>query len=342
MSTSLIVLVPVVLLGIVGLLCFAGCGLDTHGTADPFSSYSGTTVLLNSAVIAYWPLREAADTEPAAELISGNTGNYIDQNSSPQLYPWPAFAIQNPPNPDVLSAAAPGDIAFQQPGLLKGDAVSPDKPDVLFPCVVVNGCYIEVPWNAKFVPQGSFTVEAWVRVDWSDTDPSAWRFVLDMRDFNPGKGFAIFAKADDDQPGKYRWAGMVGNGSSGAAGLTTITSDELPITLSSSGAPAEPVYLALTYNATTQTLTLFVNGVQQGLGTSVPYVPNTAQPLWIGAGAPYVVRRPAQPAGEPGSPLFPFHGAIQDVAIYSDALAADVILLHYQNGTGISPKKPDP
>ncbi len=338
MSMSLVVLLPLMLLGIVGMLCFVGCGLNTHGTADPFSSYSATTVMLNPAIIAYWPLRETSDTEPAAELISGNTGNYIDPNTAPPLYPWLAFAVQNPPNPDVLSAAAPGDIAFQQPGLLQGDAVSPDTPDVLFPCVVVNGCYVEVPWNMKFVPQGSFTVEAWVRVGWSDTDPDAWRFVLDMRDLNPGKGFALFAKNDDDQPGKYRWAAIIGNGSSGSAGFDIIPSEELLVTLSGMGTTPDPVYLALTFNSATNTATLFVDGEQQGTATSISYLPNTAQPLWIGAGAPFVTRRPNQSADQPGSPLFPFHGAIQDVAIYSDALGPDVILLHHQNGTGVMPK----
>jgi hypothetical protein len=36
-------------------------------------------------------------------------------------------------------------------------------------------------------------------------------------------------------------------------------------------------------------------------------------------------------------PLFPFFGAIQDVAIYNAALASDVILTHYHNGNGTDP-----
>jgi hypothetical protein len=34
------------------------------------------------------------------------------------------------------------------------------------------------------------------------------------------------------------------------------------------------------------------------------------------------------------SPLFPFVGAIQDVAIYSDVLPDSVILTHFNNGSG--------
>jgi hypothetical protein len=93
----------------------------------------------------------------------------------------------------------------------------------------------------------------------------------------------------------------------------------------------------VTYDAPSQTLTLFVNGGADGVGVqvpSVPYLPNMTQPLWIGAGAPYVTRR-MQPVGpDPASPLFPFVGAIQDVAIWSDALKSDAIQTRTSNGNG--------
>ena len=67
MSTSLIVLIPLILLAIVGMLCFVGCAFDSDGTSGPlFTTYTGTTILLNPSIIAYWPLREAEDTDPAA------------------------------------------------------------------------------------------------------------------------------------------------------------------------------------------------------------------------------------------------------------------------------------
>jgi hypothetical protein len=331
MSMSLVVLLPLILLGIVGTLCFVGCRFDTSGLQVPFTTYTGTTILLNPSIIAYWPLGEAKDTDPAAELISGNTGNYIDLATTPSLYPWPAYPAPNPPGPDVQSAAAAGTIAFTQPGIVKGDTVQPaNDPASITPCVKVDGGYVEVPFNVKFVPQTSFTVEAWVRADWTASDPQAWRVVLDMRDFNPDAGFALLAQTDDVQPGIYRWAGIIG---SGAAGFTTIASVELAITLGVAGMPVDPTHLALTYDGPSQTLTLFVNGEPQNNVTSVAYMPNTAQPLWIGAGAPFVPRRP-QPDGVLASPLFPFVGALQDVAIYSAALQPGDILTHFQNGSG--------
>ena len=57
---------------------------------------------------------------------------------------------------------------------------------------MVNGCYVEVPWNDTFIPKISFTLEAWVRVDWTATDPHALRFVVDSREISPAAaGFGL-------------------------------------------------------------------------------------------------------------------------------------------------------
>jgi hypothetical protein len=344
MSASLVVLLPVILLGIVGVLCFVGCGLATHGLGA-FTKYSDTTVLANPEIVAYWPLSEIGDSLPAVDGTGPNPGQYMDQTTSqPGSYPWPAYSVATGAGPDIQSAAAPGSIAFaQQPGLVAGDTVQPaNDPTNRMPCVVVNGCYVRVPFNPKINPTDSFTVEAWVRVDWDKNAPHAWRFVLDARDFNPCTGFGIFAKADDNQPGVYHWAAVIGNGGTGAAGFTLAISDDPPIKLYDPSLLA-PVtyYLAVTYDGPSQTLILFVDGEQRGpkINPAV-YVPNTTKPLWIGAGAPYVPLRPQAP-GVLAAPLFPFVGAIQDVAIYKDALNKDplnnVILRHYHNGVGTDP-----
>jgi hypothetical protein len=337
MSTSLILLIPVILLGIVGLFCFVGCILDTSGLpATPFSAYTNNTIA-NRLCIGYWPLKEKMDTDPAVDLISGNNGTYIDLNTMPSLYPWPPYSVSSGSGPDVLSAAGSGTIMTGQPTILSGDTDLPvGTGDTVPPgCMVVNGGYVEVPWNDKFIPKNSFTVEAWVRPDWSAADPQADRFVLDMRDNNPDTGFALLAQADPNQPGVYHWAGVMGNGGAGTDGLTVVAGDE--IVLGSGGTPAEPVYLALTYDVPNQVLTLFVNGGGEGGGTKVPsfpYVPNTTQPLWIGAGAPYVDRRTQPPGPDVASPLFPFVGAIQDVAIWNDILSPDDIRTRSRNGNG--------
>jgi hypothetical protein len=348
MSTSLIILIPVIMLGIVGLLCFVGCGLPVSGLASPFDEYSEKTVLKNINIMAYWPLNDqhvkTDNPAPAIERQSKIPSNYIDMATAPDLYPWPGFPIQNPGGPDVKSADAGfGTIAFAQPGIVPGDAVVPALPAVIQPCVVVDGCYVEALFDPRFVPQGSFTVEAWVRVGWSksnpsdpnDPNPDAWRFVLDMRDLDPGRGFGLFAKTEDNQPGVYRWAGVVGNGGASSAGFTILPSSDT-ITLVSGGTPPDPVYLALTFDG--MTLTLFVNGESKG-SMGATYMPNTVQPVWIGAGAPFVTprRSPQVPQTTTSSPLFPFVGAIQDVAIYKAKLEPADILRHFNNGNGSDP-----
>ncbi|MEA2898048.1 MAG: hypothetical protein QOJ84_3663 [Bradyrhizobium sp.] len=338
MSASLIVILPIVLLGIVGIFCFTGCILDDSGFGKPFNQYSDLTVLSNSNLVAYWPLSDnltgTENPAPALERQSGIPSSYIDMTTAPELYPWPPFTIPDPPGPDVVSDGAPGTIAFGQQGLVAGDS-KPDLPGVLMPCVVVNGCYVEAPFVDKLMLPTSFTVEAWVRPDWTSNDPDAWRFVVDGRDV-PGKGFALLAKNEDGQPGVYRWAGFVGNGGSGSEGFSLVTTTEGTISLGTSDTPAKPVYLALTYDGLTQLLTLFVDGQQLGQAVAVPYMPNTAQPIWIGAGAPYLPRRP-QPDGVLSSPLFPFVGAMQDVALYSVALTPADITTHFHNGSGLDP-----
>src|SRR4051794_28418252 len=169
MSMSLIVLIPVILLGIVGIFCFAGCGLPVHGLGSPFSNYTEGTVRAEKSLMVFWPLNDMLTKDdnpaPAKEIQSNIPGSYIDLATAPELYPWQGTPVGNAPGPDVTSAdAGMGSIAFNQPGIVAGDAVVPAIPTVLQPCVVVNGCYVEAPFNAKFVPTGAFTVEAWVRV----------------------------------------------------------------------------------------------------------------------------------------------------------------------------------
>jgi hypothetical protein len=101
MSTSLIVLIPVILLGIVGLFCFVGCIFEPYEVAPPFTAYTGKIALPTGAIIAYWPLKETKDTDPAVDLISSNNGNYIDQNTVEvgTIYPWRSIVSRTAPIP---------------------------------------------------------------------------------------------------------------------------------------------------------------------------------------------------------------------------------------------------
>jgi hypothetical protein len=327
-SATSIVLVPLVLLGLVAAVCFVGCVLNTHGTGpNPFTAYRQMTVLGNDSLVAFWPLDDPANSPNAAELKSGLVGDYLTLNTNPTQFP-------DPPIPNI-SAPAPGKLAWVQAGIVAGDCINGDVNNPS-PCVVVDGGYVSVPQKeVATLNLPSFTVEAWVRVDWNNTDmvnfPPAFRAVLDWRAFGGSNatGFALFATPDN------HWAVSVG---SGALGQTTLTGDAVAF-------DGKPVYLAATYDGASLTLKLFVNGI-----SSVPpmagvaFAQNTTSALFIGSGAPSNPLRPQMPPIMPGqtAPLLPFLGAIQDVAIYNSALPSgtmdinDVILTHAQNGLGNS------
>jgi hypothetical protein len=363
MSVSLVVLLPILLLGIVSVFCFVGCVLQTHGI--PFTQYSKLLVLGTQGIAAYWPLDETNDTLPAHDGAPNPVpGKYVDPNTlglapvTPgTIYLWPQVPVPNPPGPDAVSAAGPGQLSLGQPGLVKGDAKQPgDDPSILTTCMTVNGGYVQVPFDPKWNPP-SFTLEAWVQVGWTantKVDPLAWRAVLDGRGQNtqdpnaPCQGFAIMAMPDDKQPPQppppappvppvYHWTVIVGNGASGFAGFSFLHDTGPQITLANPNPapeqpPAAPVYLAVTYDAASMTLTLFVDGVQRAQQMNQPFVANTASPLYIGAGAPYAPNR--QMSGSTsGGPLFPFFGSIQDVAIYSVVLSPTDIHLHFNDGS---------
>src|SRR3954462_14033272 len=130
MSASLIVLIPIILLGIVGMLCFTGCGRPfTTGPGGgeetppkPFTEYSGMTVLPTNSLMAYWPLNETKDTDAAVDRKSASNGKYIDPNTAPPMtvYDWPQYNN----GPDLLSAAGAGVLMPGQPGIVAGDAVA--------------------------------------------------------------------------------------------------------------------------------------------------------------------------------------------------------------------------
>jgi len=332
MSAALVVAIPIALLAIVALLGFVGCVLHTQGLDLPpnFTTYRNDDVLGNVNCVAFWPLNDPPGSTKAAEIkgMPANTGDYLNPTTAPDLYPWGSTTFGDP-------SAGAGATPFQlgQKGIVIGDQVQPVTSDNPQPCMVVNGALVRVP-QASAINPTTFTVEAWVSVNWSSTDEAAERQVLSCHDINPvATGFAILAMVDTTTaPPTYRWNAEVGNGNAG--GFATLGTASDPVILNddsnTTGGPAV-YYLALTYDGTT--LRFFINGaLVEKVDTT--YAPNTTQPLYIGAGAPFTGLRTKPPTPNVIGPLFPFNGAIQDVAIYSVALSDTDILLHNANGLG--------
>jgi len=328
MSATLVAAIPLLLLAIVALLGFVGCVVPEYHVIEDFTTYSPHTVLANPNCRAYWQLNDPAGSVKAKDSKAGNDGDYLNPDTAPALYPWDSASFGDP-------SAAAGKDTFElgQPGIVIGDMVPETKN--LQPCMIVNGALVRVPNASVINPQPEFTVEAWVSVAWSATDEAAQRAVLNCHDINPVvSGFAILAEVDaTTTPPTYRWNAEVGNGGVVPDGFTILGATSDPIVLNDPNRAAGPAvyYLALTFDGTT--LKFFINGALVDQAVTA-YVANATQPLFIGAGAPFEPLRTQPPTPGAIGPLFPFNGAIQDVAIYNKALAATDIALHNANGLG--------
>jgi hypothetical protein len=294
MSASLLVLIPPALLAVVLLLCFVGCNF--HAPTDFFTKYSDATILQSPGLVGYWPLGDPAGATTAVDLKSGHNGAYLSR----------VF----PDDPANSSAAAPGTFSLGNPGIVPGDTVPPqDHDSARTTCLQTNGGYVSVPFDAAFIPSNAegFTLEAWVRVEWTAEATAAFRVVMTTFDTAGGfKGFTLLTTPDN------HWAALVGNG----AGLTQATGAALVFETTS--------HLVATYDGSN--LVLYVNGEQSSPTIPADYHPATANALYIGAG------RPDLP-----EPHFPFVGKVQCVALYKGALTLDEVLKHYHNGNGFGP-----
>ena len=300
MSASLFVLIPPALLVIVLLLCFVGCEFHGHGQLPAFTEYSTATILPSPGLVAYWPLGEPAGATTAVDGKSGHNGAYLSR----------VF----PDDPANRSAAAPGTFSLGNIGIVPGDTVPPhDDPDARTTCLQTNGGYVSVPFDAAFIPSNAegFTLEAWVRVEWTAADTATFRVVMTTFESAGGfKGFALLTTPDNN------WAVIVGNGATGGAGLTQATGAAVMFETTN--------HLVATYDGSN--LVLYVNGGQSSPTTPADYHPVTANPLYIGAG------RPDLP-----EPRFPWVGKIQCVALYKGALTLDDVIKHFHNGNATDP-----
>jgi hypothetical protein len=269
MTTIILLAIPIAALAPTLLLGFVGCGLDTTGTAGPTFDDVVSAV---PSLVSWWHLNEASGPT-ATDSKGGHDGTY---GSAPV-----AAAAQ--------SAAAPGTLDFSQPTLISN---APAKTSIS-----VNGGGVQVPFSAD-LNKPQFTIQAWVRTNWTDTADAAYRCVIFNEQSDAGgvrQGFSLYANPDN------KWEVFVGDGSTFASAVA-----DGPITLGSTD------YLTATYDGTT--LTLYVNSEQRG-SAALAYKANTSHPLSIGQGI----------AG-PFNPGYPFNGQLQEVAYYNTALDHQTVL----------------
>jgi hypothetical protein len=184
-----------------------------------------------------------------------------------------------------------GGVTLGQPGLVKSDgdaAASFDGSTGL----------VKVAFSDTLNP-ATFTVEAIANVTGGDGN---FRAVVSSRDVDKtGQTFGYILYANDQN----KWEAWVGDGTVG--GWHTVPGPDVT---------PGPHYVAMVY--TGMTLKLYVDPMEETLFVQdVPYMPNAAQELRIGAGA------------NEGEPLYFFDGVIDDVAVYKEALGFGTIQSHF-------------
>ncbi|MDQ1451166.1 MAG: hypothetical protein QOK38_1032, partial [Acidobacteriaceae bacterium] len=247
-------------------------------------------------LMGYWPLGEPAGATTAVDVNSGHNGAYLSR----------VF----PDDPAFQGAAAPGTLTLGSPGIVAGDTLPPfDDANARTTCMQTNGGYVSVPFDPAFNPTKAegFTLEAWVRVEWTaDAAPAIRVIMTSLESVGGFKGYALFTTPDN------HWAALVGNGT----GLTQAIGGAILFETTN--------HLVATYDGSD--LILYVNGGQSSPTTPADYHPAAANPLYIGVG------RPDLP-----EPHAPFNGEIQCVAAYKGALTLEDVLKHFHNGNAIGP-----
>jgi len=308
MTATLIVLVPLALLGIVALLGFVGCALHAGGLqiANPYQDL----VTGENSLVVYWPLDET----------TGTTASELSANKFDGMY-LSGLGMSSYDGTN-LSAAASGNVTINQmPGIVFGDAFEGNPPE---PCPLFDGGIVRVDWKQLINNFPPFTVEAWVKPGWVDADPPAVRGVVVSLDTTSNAGFGLFATQDNF------WSFVLGVGKTlvQVTGKTKINLDGTTI-----------YYLAAAYDGANCSLFVgtFPGGVvQDGQGTTIDPMDPTQKfvqlpastPLFIGAARPDLPTSPPAPPPVP-PPLFPFKGLIQDVAIYNVAFDMTIAQKHF-------------
>jgi hypothetical protein len=327
MTTTLLLFMPVALFVLIGGFCFVGCTFDSSGLGLDFTQYSDLDIIPNPDCVAYWQLSDSPGQTLALDVVGKakgdpHHGEYKSKTTHPALFPCPDFQLD--PSTPVDSAFAPGDLTIGAPGIVTGDTLPPHDPKnpTSTTCMKTDGGFVTVPVNSVINPPSAFSIEFWALPEWDTMAKPALRTVIDSRNQGGGQffGFAVWV----NEAGNWEaQVGGTGNGNviqfaAGAASLSVAS------------------HVVLTCDGTNAAL--FINGTQGGtasLPAGVSYAPNTAAPLVIGVGTPYLPER-TSPSENNFFPLLPFKGKIQDVAIYKAVLSNSTIMAHSQHGKGLA------
>lgn len=316
MSTTLILLVPLLILPVVLLLAFAGCQLlaplDPHESApqqqDPnpppappskpppvglppttptLVSYEDLILHHTPGLVAYWRLGDPAASPSARDSgPNGLDGTYYG-------------GVNRGTSVGALALKESGDLAAAFNGTNGFVEVKTPQPQLLAP--------------------SSFSVEAWVFPQ-GDPNVAGWvteQYVVSSHGHASGVDYGFELKVIRERDPNAGVQGLV------YTGLGSPSEQSVALSLSA-GPGAQWRYLVMTYNGVAgttdyKTLRLYVDAVEVQPPTSgATYAVNLIAPLRIGAG------RQAN-----GNPDKFFNGLIDEVALYNVALDENIVKDHF-------------
>ena len=330
MTEAMVLLIALLVLPVVLLFSFAGCtGEDPELTAAKEAKEKAeaeviriqeeakkqaeaakffNVVMGTGTLVSYWRLSELS------------TGGTTAKDSVP-----PA---NNPPH-DGTYMNVPG-ISLGEKGALE-PIKHPDDKAAEF--LGTQG-YVQVDYDALRNPGGSFSVEVWMRPAGNETTPQV---VIGSYELDPlGKvvrGF-VLDMLRDQTPLRVR--ARLGNGT----GFSSIEAN-----LGDGSEHDGWRHVVMTYSQAGKSLMLYVNAddgkpdaQQPGTTNSAPVdyqaVPlGATTPLRIAAGQPEQV---VAGGGAPvvAGPTYFFHGRLDEVALYRDALPGTDVRKHWLSGIG--------
>ena len=319
---------PLLVLPIVLLFRFVGCGLNTKGEIEPeiplpkkpippevspfepiptqAPSYRAT-IIAEPDLIAYWRLVD----DPSDIPVDGSAPEAKDENKFQN-----GKYIKVPPGlpPETGSEPANGDFDSNQTSLIANQPVSTK-------CRSFKGGYVRVESKPDLY-KDEFTIEAWINPQWTEKTGYEHTLIAAYGRYRkiPGApvswhGFRIFA----DQADRWRIYLAKEDGS----GIVPMTAP--PIVVHNA-----PTHLAVTVKTDAdgkKQVTMFVN-VKPAAGTAERYSRPDGAPLFIG-----VNNTEPNPSNTP-KPRHPVLSPIQEVALYKKALSPEVIKKHYDIGIG--------
>jgi hypothetical protein len=256
-------------------------------SASPSTNYAA--LVLNDGAVEYLRLNEASPLYNVA-VNSGSIGAAGDGIHS-------AGSVHS----------VPGAIVGSTDTAIRYSAIDTNSDDGGVPTII--------PYTNLLNPNGSFTVEGWLRpTENGNGNAQSPFFNRDPYDLTGNREGWDFFQRDSGTGWNFRM--FNGNGHDKIFDIT--------------GGPytvGQWCHLVAVYDATVPSATLYLNGVQvateSGLGADgLPFNPNVDSPLSIGSYSDGAQN--------------PFVGDIDEFALYTNALTAAQVLAHYQNGINAS------